>query len=192
MKQIDLDIFVFPNVIPNELINQLLLMRNNGGHLDRINVNEVDMNIFHMFNDFWMCKIEDYYLNHYLQIYNSEDGIGLNSSDETIRGIKEYNKTKWRDLFLLHYNPVNLNSGKKTTHWDFTGITAVGCLNDEYEGGELIFPRQKISYRLKKGDVIIFPGGLTHPHYVEPVTNGFRDVIVGQSMTLVQDHKINY
>jgi len=190
MKQIDLDIFVFPKIMDDELINQLLSIRKNSEHLNRIDLSNVDMNVFHMFNDFWFSKIEDDYLNHYLSIYNTEEGVGLNSSDETIKGIKEYNKTKWRDVFLLHYNPVNLNSGKKTTHWDFTGLTAVGCLNDDYEGGEIVFPRQNITYRINRGDVIVFPGGLTHPHYVEPVTKGLRDVIVGQSMTLPQDHQI--
>lgn len=192
MKQIDLDIFVFPEIMDSTMINQLLSIRVNSGHSDRIDLSNVDMRVFHMFNDFWFSKIEDLYLNHYLSIYNTEEGVGLNSSDETIKGIKEYNKTKWRDVFLLHYNPVNLNSGKKTTHWDFTGLTAVGCLNGEYEGGEIVFPRQNISYRINRGDIIVFPGGLTHPHYVEPVTKGSRDVIVGQSMTLPQDHKINY
>ena len=192
MKQIDLDIFVFPKIMDDTLINQLLSIRKNSGHSNRIDLNNVDMNVFHMFNNFWFSKIEDDYLNHYLSIYNAEEGVGLNSSDETIKGIKEHNKTKWRDVFLLHYTPVNLNSGKKTTHWDFTGLTAVGCLNDDYEGGEIVFPRQNITYRINRGDIIMFPGGLTHPHYVEPVTKGLRDVIVGQSMTLPQDHQVNY
>jgi hypothetical protein len=192
MKQIDLDIFVFPKIMEDMLINQLLSIRKNSGHSNRIDLSNVDMNVFHMLNDFWFSKIENDYLDHYLSIYNTEEGVGLNSSDETIKGIKEYNKTKWRDVFLLHYNPVNLNSGKKTTHWDFTGLTAVGCLNDDYEGGEIVFPRQNISYRINRGDIIMFPGGLTHPHYVEPVTKGLRDVIVGQSMTLPQDHQVNY
>jgi len=190
MRQIDLDIFVYPKIMDDVLISQLLSVRKNSGHSNRIDLNNVDKNTFHMFNNFWFSEIEDLYLDHYLSIYNVEEGVGLNSSDETLKGIKEYNKTKWRDVFLLHYNPVNLNSGKKTTHWDFTGLTAVGCLNDDYEGGEIVFPRQNITYRINRGDVIVFPGGLTHPHYVEPVTKGLRDVIVGQSMTLPQDHQI--
>lgn len=192
MKQIDLDIFVFRNVIPNELIIKLLDIRNKNSFEGRLDLNLEDMNVFYEFNSFWFDRIESSYLNHYFNSYNTEKGIGLNSSEETINQLKKFVETKWRDLFLLHYTPFNMNKGEKDTHWDFSGLSTVGCLNDEYEGGELVFPRQKIRYRLDKGDIIVFPGGLTHPHYVEPVTNGFRDVIVGQSMTLIQDHKINY
>jgi predicted 2-oxoglutarate/Fe(II)-dependent dioxygenase YbiX len=131
-------------------------------------------------------------LGHYFSTYDVEKGIGLNSSDETIKQLSKFVETKWRDLFLLHYTPNSLNNGEKDIHWDFSGLSMVGCLTDDYEGGKLIFPRQNVTYRLEKGDIIVFPGGLTHPHYVEPVTKGLRDVIVGQSMTLSQDHKIDY
>jgi hypothetical protein len=192
MKQIDLDIFVFSNVIPNDLIIKLLSIRNKSSFDGRLDLNVEDMNVFHMFNTFWFDKIESPYLNHYFNTYNTEKGIGLNSSEDTINELKKFVETRWRDLFLLHYAPHNMNKGEKDIHWDFSGLSTVGCLNDEYEGGELVFPRQNIRYKLEKGDIIVFPGGLTHPHYVEPITNGMRDVIVGQSMTLIQNHKINY
>jgi predicted 2-oxoglutarate/Fe(II)-dependent dioxygenase YbiX len=63
-------------------------------------------------------------------------------------------------------------------------------LRDDYEGGELCFPRQNESIKLNKGDIVFFPGGLTHPHFVKPTTNGVRDVLVGQILPPVQDHQI--
>jgi len=192
MKQIDLDIFVFPKIINNELIEKLMNIRKKNGFEGRLDLNIEDMDTFYIFNNFWFSEIEYEYLGHYFKTYDVEKGIGLNSSQDTINELKKFVETKWRDLFLLHYSPNNLTRGNKDTHWDFSGLSMVGCLNDNYEGGELVFLRQNVRYRLNKGDIIVFPGGLTHPHYVEPVTKGFRDVIVGQSITIEQNHKINY
>jgi len=192
MKQIDLDIFVFPKIMTDELIERLMSVRNNNGFDGRLDLHIEDKNTFYIFDNFWFSEIESKYLGHYFSTYDVEKGIGLNSSEETIKQLSKFVETKWRDLFLLHYTPNSLINGEKDIHWDFSGLSMVGCLTDDYEGGKLIFPRQNVTYRLEKGDVIVFPGGLTHPHYVEPVTKGFRDVIVGQSMTLPQDHKIDY
>jgi PKHD-type hydroxylase len=56
-------------------------------------------------------------------------------------------------------------------------------LNDEseYEGGELEFwlGPEKISYRIKKGQIIVFPSYLLHR--VAPVTKGVRKTLVGWS-----------
>lgn len=56
-------------------------------------------------------------------------------------------------------------------------------LNDEseYEGGELQFwlGPEPVSYRLKKGQIIVFPSYLLHR--VAPVTKGVRKTLVGWS-----------
>lgn len=56
-------------------------------------------------------------------------------------------------------------------------------LNDEseYEGGELQFwlGPEPVSYRLKKGQIIVFPSYLLHR--VTPVTKGVRKTLVGWS-----------
>ena len=192
MKQIDLDIFVFPKIMTDELIERLMSVRNKRGFDGRLDLHIEDKNTFYIFDNFWFSEIESKYLGHYFSTYDVEKGIGLNSSEETIKQLSKFVETKWRDLFLLHYTPNSLINGEKDIHWDFSGLSMVGCLTDDYEGGKLIFPRQNVTYRLEKGDIIVFPGGLTHSHYVEPVTKGLRDVIVGQSMTLSQDHKIDY
>lgn len=192
MKQIDLDIFVFPKIMPEELIEKLMSIRNKTDWEGRLDLHVEDKNIFYVFDSFWFSEIEPKYLGHYFSSYNVGEGVGLNSSEETIKELTKFVETKWRDLFLLHYTPNNMNKGRKDIHWDFSGLSMVGCLTDEYEGGELVFTRQNVKYRLEKGDIIVFPGGLTHPHYVEPITKGYRDVIVGQSLTIEQNHKINY
>lgn len=52
-------------------------------------------------------------------------------------------------------------------------LTILGCLNDEYEGGELImWTDTKIDFR--KGDILIFPSNFLYPHAVLPITAGTR------------------
>jgi len=55
-------------------------------------------------------------------------------------------------------------------------------LNEDYEGGDLVFTDQKklIVKRssLKAGDVVFFPSNFLYPHLIEPVTNGTRYSIV--------------
>jgi hypothetical protein len=57
-------------------------------------------------------------------------------------------------------------------------LSAVGFCNSDYEGGELVFPRQNITIKGEAGDFLLFPSGITHPHEVRPVTSGVRYSIV--------------
>mgnify|MGYP003968137707 CR=1 FL=1 len=50
-------------------------------------------------------------------------------------------------------------------------LTSIVMLNDDYEGGIFHFPNQKISVKLKKGQLIAFPPYWTHLHGVEAVIN---------------------
>lgn len=52
-------------------------------------------------------------------------------------------------------------------------LSIVGCLNDDYEGGNFImFDDLKIN--IQKGDVLIFPSAFMFRHRVETVTKGER------------------
>ena len=50
-------------------------------------------------------------------------------------------------------------------------------LNDDYEGGEIYFPRQDISIKPKAGTLITFPGSLHYIHGVNKITSGTRYTI---------------
>jgi hypothetical protein len=65
-------------------------------------------------------------------------------------------------------------------HGEFSSLSYSGVLylNDDYEGGHLLFHRQEVKITLGHGDVIVFPSGYTHPHEVTPVTKGTRKTIV--------------
>lgn len=51
-------------------------------------------------------------------------------------------------------------------------LTALGCLNNDYTGGEFIMWDEKID--LTAGDMIVFPSVFLYPHKVNPVLKGER------------------
>jgi len=50
-------------------------------------------------------------------------------------------------------------------------------LNDDYDGGEIYFPRQEISIKPKAGTLITFPGSLHYIHGVNKIISGTRYTI---------------
>lgn len=56
-------------------------------------------------------------------------------------------------------------------HYDLAGLF---YLNDEYEGGELFFPKQGIQFKPKKGAAYFFPGDMNYVHGITEITSGER------------------
>lgn len=50
-------------------------------------------------------------------------------------------------------------------------LSAVGYPNDDYEGGELKFPKFNLTYKPKAGDFVLFPSAYSYAHSSEPITN---------------------
>ena len=60
-------------------------------------------------------------------------------------------------------------------HTDASLVTGSVKLNDDYEGATLIFPRQQVTNKdVPIGKMILFPGQVTHGHYVDPLTKGTK------------------
>lgn len=60
-------------------------------------------------------------------------------------------------------------------HTDAALVTGSMKLNDDYEGATLVFPRQNVTNKdIPPGKMILFPGPLTHGHYVEPLVSGTK------------------
>jgi hypothetical protein len=51
-------------------------------------------------------------------------------------------------------------------------LSLIIVLNDDYDGGIFNFPNQNIKFRVKKGEVLMFPPYWTHPHSVTSVGKG--------------------
>jgi predicted 2-oxoglutarate/Fe(II)-dependent dioxygenase YbiX len=74
------------------------------------------------------------------------------------------------DSTKLHYDGIDEGSVRS--------LSVILALNDDYEGGELVFPFQDYKIKLKRGQLIAFPPYWTHPHYTNDLENGtFRYTI---------------
>jgi predicted 2-oxoglutarate/Fe(II)-dependent dioxygenase YbiX len=52
-------------------------------------------------------------------------------------------------------------------------LSILGSLNNDYEGGELVFWQDKV-VELKAGEIMIFPSNFLYPHEVKMITKGTR------------------
>jgi hypothetical protein len=59
-----------------------------------------------------------------------------------------------------------------------TTVSAVAYLNDDYSGGELIFPRFNLTIKPEPGDLVIFPSTFIYEHSSEPILSGDKYSIV--------------
>jgi len=78
-----------------------------------------------------------------------------------------------RDIFVMKYSregQVSLN-----LHTDASLVTGSVKLNEDYRGAELVFPRQNFSnIDTQAGDVILFPGEVTHGHQCKELLEGVK------------------
>ena len=90
---------------------------------------------------------------------------------------------KINQIDLLKYNP----GGKYELHIDqYTStprhLSIIINLNNNYEGGDLIFTDQKEKeikrLKLEEGSIVFFPSNFMYPHKIEPITKGTRYSIV--------------
>lgn len=90
----------------------------------------------------------------------------------------------WNGYSFVRFNRYSPGENMKThcdhIHSLFDGnhkgvpiLTVLGALNDDYEGGELIF-WEKEEIKLKAGSVMVFPSNFLYPHQVDSVKSGTR------------------
>jgi len=56
-------------------------------------------------------------------------------------------------------------------------LSGVIYLNDDYEGGEIIFPNQKLNIKPEAGSLIIFPSVNPYTHHPQKIINGNKYMI---------------
>jgi len=83
-------------------------------------------------------------------------------------------------------------------------ISAVIYLNDNYDGGEITFPRFDLKIKPNPGDIVIFPSTFIYEHSSEPIQGGTKYSVVvmtdyndrgGVNQTMpqvIQDYKLMY
>jgi len=81
--------------------------------------------------------------------------------------------TGLRDAFIIKYEMDKQRELR--LHNDASLVTGSVKLNDDYEGGVLEFPRQKINNsEIPVGKCILFPGQVTHGHLSTQLTKGTK------------------
>lgn len=70
----------------------------------------------------------------------------------------------------LHEGP-DAGTPNDFPHYD---IASIFYFNDDYEGGELYFPKQDVEFKPKAGSAYFFPGDLHYIHGVRPIISGNR------------------
>ena len=102
-------------------------------------------------------------------------GAYKNYNHEVIQMRKIYGPTK------LHGDgPIHDMSDKhvSVTVDQIRCLSVIIALNGDYDGGEIVFPCQNFTTKLKQGEAIAFPPYWTHPHYTEELKNNtFRYTI---------------
>lgn len=89
-------------------------------------------------------------------------------------------ETNWHD----QYSILKYGSGQKFVnhiddHKDYhRRISLVYYINEDYTGGEIVFPRFGITYKPKANELIIFPSTYVYNHSVLPVIEGTRYAVV--------------
>lgn len=85
----------------------------------------------------------------------------------------------WESMNLIKYNVGN----HFQTHADDGAsyksvVSLVGYLNDNYDGGEIVFPAHEITIKPRSGDLVIFPSNYMFMHRAMPVTSGTKYSLV--------------
>lgn len=148
--------------------------------------------LLNKFENVWYTILEKIILDTWFFVNGQGSSDIYKYTSEDIRKIQEYLKTEWKDLFILNYDPESAKGLENNVHSDFAHFTFSCGLVDpvEYEGGELEFPRHDFKIKLKKGEMAIFPGGLTHPHRITQLISGRRVQFIGHTLTPSQDRKL--
>lgn len=84
---------------------------------------------------------------------------------------------KYSGYWLCRYSDGGHLSRHTDTDADAASVTASFNINDNYEGGELVFwDNHKLE--TKRNTLHIYPSNFLYPHRVDPVTRGIRYSIV--------------
>lgn len=89
-------------------------------------------------------------------------------------------ETTWHDQYsILKYGAGQKFINHVDDHKDYhRRISLVYYINDDYTGGEIVFPRFGITYKPKANELIIFPSTYVYNHSVLPVREGTRYAVV--------------
>lgn len=94
----------------------------------------------------------------------------------------KYPELQLPDYFNIRKYDVGANMGQHVDSSDETDlyhpvVSGVLYINDDYEGGELVFLKQEITVKPSAGSLVIFPSSEPYLHRPMPVTSGVKYMV---------------
>jgi len=117
--------------------------------------------------DFFAYGIFEEICERVLWLAEQESGLNLEIDQAALIEVVPGNTTE------EHADNQNLDGTPKPGCSNFV-ISAVVYLNNDFTGGDLVFPGIDYRYKPNMGDCVIFPSDLKHRHYVDSVLTGNR------------------
>ena len=84
---------------------------------------------------------------------------------------------RWIQGYQLEPHADQENPGGASHPYPWRDFAGVLYLNDNYEGGSIHFPKQRLELKADSGTFVTFPGTLEYLHGVKEVTEGIRYTI---------------
>ena len=188
-------IYVYDKVFENETLNSFLkwINNNNKNFVDAKVTNGIDAQVL----DTSIRKVSEFNLNlnsesqtkiHWFNYLTRKlSDLIINYERDVLKGVS-LNISKFNEINILRYE----NQGHYKPHVDdcinhHRTLSIILLLNDDYEGGKLIFKSVDLQKDLhiidvKKNRAILFPSNFMYPHTVKPVTKGTRYSIVSWAL----------
>jgi 2OG-Fe(II) oxygenase superfamily len=99
----------------------------------------------------------------------------------------------WESFNFIKYGPGQHFQIHSDHGYSYTCVlSAVGYINDDYEGGELYFDKINLKIKPKAGDLYLFPSSYIYSHAAMPVTSGTKYSIVTMLDYLETAHTPEY
>jgi hypothetical protein len=85
----------------------------------------------------------------------------------------------WEQFNFVKYGPGNYFKEHADHGFSYVAtVSMVGYINEDYVGGELVFPKIGIQVKPKSGDLYIFPSTYLFSHAAMPISEGIKYSIV--------------
>jgi Rps23 Pro-64 3,4-dihydroxylase Tpa1-like proline 4-hydroxylase len=128
----------------------------------------------------------DHILTDFQSVQDAVSGSLSNIFLSNFKPIEEDYKAEHQATTEFHedYSVLKYSVGQQFVnhiddHRDFPRkISYVYYFNENYEGGEICFPRFNLMYKPKANEMIFFPSNYVYNHSVSPVTEGTRYAVV--------------
>jgi predicted 2-oxoglutarate/Fe(II)-dependent dioxygenase YbiX len=105
--------------------------------------------------------------------------LGFQPAEEDYKSEYQLN-TIWHDSYsILKYGEGQKFVNHIDDHQDLhRRLSLVYYINDDYKGGEIVFPRFNITYKPNANELLLFPSTYVYNHSVSQVIEGTRYAVV--------------